>query len=113
MTLEEASGRYGISVATLQMYENMGFLHQTAAGSGSDGYQESDFKKIGQVHELEELGMGPEEVKSFLALSDRNEKDCLTKTRILRKRREALLEEIHHKQQMLDHVDYYIHQLKQ
>ena len=86
MTLEDAKGRYGLSMEKLQGYAEQGLLRCRVKPDGSVDYEEDDFKKI---------GLGRE-----------------GKNRMLRKCRAGLLEEIHEKQQILDRIDYYICELK-
>lgn len=75
-------------------------------------YEEDDFKKIGQIQSLTAIGMSLENLRLFFSLSENSAQECEGKTRMLRKCRADLLEEIHQKQQILGRIDYYICELK-
>ena len=102
MTLEDAKGRYGLSMEKLQGYAEQGLLRCRVKPDGSVDYEEDDFKKIGQIQSLTAIGMSLEN----------SAQGREGKTRMLRKCRAGLLEEIHEKQQILDLIDYYICELK-
>lgn len=112
MTLEEASKRYGIAIERLKWYERKGFLQYQRGEEGNSDYQEAEFRKLGQIHVLLQSGMKPEELQIFLDLSEKSTQGRTERTKLLRKCRAELLEEIHQKQQLLDRIDYYIYELK-
>ena len=112
MTLEDATCRYGLSMEKLQRYAEEGFLHCQTRPDGSVDYDEEDFKKIGQIQSLTAIGMSPENLRLFFDLPENSAQGREGKTRMLRKCRASLLEEIHKKQQILDRIDYYICELK-
>lgn len=113
VTLEEASRRYGIAIEKLKLYEGKGLLQHQPDEEGIADYQEADFKRFGQIQVLEQSGMKPEDLQIFLGLSDKSTQGRAQRTKLLRKCRAGLLEEIHRKQQFLDRIDYYIYELKQ
>ncbi len=112
VTLEDAKSRYGLSMEKLQDYAEQGFLRCRVKPNGSVDYEEDDFKKIGQIQSLTAIGMSLENLRLFFSLSENSAQGCEGKTRMLRKCRVDLLEEIHQKQQILDRIDYYICELK-
>lgn len=112
MTLEDAESRYGHSMEKLKGYAEQGFLRCRVKPDGSVDYEEDDFKKIGQIQSLTAIGMSLENLRLFFSLSENSAQGREGKTRMLRKCRADLLEEIHEKQQILDRIDYYICELK-
>ena len=112
VTLEDAKGRYGLSMEKLQGYAEQGLLRCRVKPDGSVDYEEDDFKKIGQIQSLTAIGMSLENLRLYFSLSENNAQGREGKNRMLRKCRAGLLEEIHEKQQILDRIDYYICELK-
>ena len=113
MTLPEASRCFQISIEELQFYEKNGFLKGRKAKDGGTDYLEEDLQNIGKFHFLHTAGMDADSLKQFIRLLEKGEDTREEQIRILRKFRFRLLEAIHVKQQKLDQVDYFIHEIKE
>lgn len=107
MTLAEAEKKFGLPMDTLKRYVSCGFLRAKQGAARSDAYREEDFTRLGLIETLLHAGFTVEETRTYLALTEQAETDA-AQIRMLRKRRGALLEEIHQKQQLLDHIDFMI-----
>ena len=89
MTIQEASIRFQIEPETLQFYLENELLTGTRTEDGIPDYKEENLQRAVQ------LDTTSQQVK------------------LLRKFRYQLLEEIHGKQQCLDQLDYFIHEIQQ
>lgn len=112
MTMEEACRRYQIDQEELRCYERTGLLACNRTEDGHFDYQQADLQRAGFIHSLLETGFQIEELKQFLQLFDQAAGTGEEQIRILKKRRYQLLDDIHQKQQMLDRLDYLIHNIK-
>lgn len=112
MTLPEASRCFPVSVEEFQIYEKNGILKGRKKQDGKMDYLETDLQHISQFHFLQKAGMDMDHLKQFAYLLDQKTDTRKEQIRILRKLRFDLLEEIHGKQQDLDRLDYFIHELK-
>ena len=107
MTIEQASKRFNMSADEIERYLEEGYIDK----SGNE-LDESDFENIGLVSMLLKTGMARQDVCRYLELlklqGTENER-----IRLLRTYRAELLDEIHKKQQSLDHIDYIIYEINQ
>lgn len=116
MTLNEAGKRFHISIDTLKAYEENGLLQSQVLPDGTLDYTETELCKAGLIHSLLKAGLELNILKKYLKLADMQAENHAAnlqeQLRILRKQRYQLLEEIHHKQQSLDEIDFMIHNIK-
>ena len=112
MTLKEIGSRFHIGMETLRFYQDNRLLTGKRGSGGEMDYQDADIERAVQVHFLLKAGMDLESAKHFAALYEEGAHARAGQIRILRKYRYQLLEEIHQKQQMLDRLDYLIHEIK-
>lgn len=103
MTLEEAGKKFDFPVDTLKRYVSYGFITSTRP----DEYTEEDFSHLGLIEILMEAGFTAEETKQYLTFIKEAGTDA-EQIRMLKKQRWSLLDDIHKKQQLLDHLDYMI-----
>lgn len=105
MTIVEASKRFNLSTNEIERYLEEGYIEK----SGEE-LNESDFAHIGLISTLLKAGMSRQDVCRYLELlklqGTENER-----IRLLRIYRAELLDEIHEKQQSLDHIDYIIYEI--
>ena len=111
LTLQDASKMFDISVDTLQQYEESGLLQSAERDKKTGSYEEDDFKQLGLVSFLLNVGFTQKETKRYLELM-KNNGTGEEQIRMLRKQRYELLDGIHEKQQMLDRIDYMIWEKK-
>ncbi len=86
---------------------SFGFIKSIGNTCGSTDYCTEDFDRIGLIETLLSAGFTPEETKKFLKLTENMGTDE-EQIRMLRKRRNSLLNDIHEKQQLLDSLDFMI-----
>lgn len=111
MTLEEAGKRFEVSMNVLERYISFGFIREAEPNSVPVQYVDSDFDRLGLISTLLSAGFTPEETKKYLLLTE-NRVDDEEEIRMLRKQRRTLMNDIHKKQQLLDHLDYMIFEKK-
>lgn len=104
VTLTEAEKKFGLSKSVLEEYVSFGLIRENGM---PEGYRDTDFERLGLIHTLFGAGFTPEETKRYLLLMENRGTDeqqvCM-----LKKRRRALLDDIHKKQHSLDSLDYMI-----
>ena len=109
MVLEELCRHVKITPERLQYYLQQGLLQPDEEGNlDSDG---DASERISLIHTLLASGMTTNGVKAFLqgrSQKERKEENL----RALTRQRFQVLDEIHEKQQLLDRLDYMIHQMK-
>lgn len=107
MTIDEASKRFNMDVDEIERYLEEGYIEKR-----DEELDESDFENIGLISTLLKAGMSRQDVCRYLQLlklrGTENER-----IRLLRTYRAELLDEIHKKQQSLDHIDYIIYEINQ
>lgn len=106
MTIEEASERYQIPIDILKEYESWGLCNTVKRVMGVWQYDDSDIERLGLIMTLHDIGFNKEEVETYmrLHLSDENTEDLRMK--MLNKKRETELDEIHFKEMRLNRLDY-------
>ena len=113
MTLEEAEKIFDVPPGRLQQFVSFGFIKAIGNACGATDYCDEDFNRIGLIETLLSAGFTPEETKRVLYLTENMGTDE-EQIRMLRKRRNSLLSDIHEKQQLLDNLDFMIwHKRKQ
>lgn len=112
MTLKEASERFCISMERLTYYEENGLIMYETLVDGAPDYTEEELHKVSIIRDLLEAGMGVDVVQEYLKLLRKKNVGKTEQIRILRKQRCELMEEIHHKQQCLDRLDYMVDEIR-
>lgn len=112
MTLKEASERFCISMERLTCYEENRLIIHEALVDGIPDYTEEELHKVSMIHDLLEAGMEVDVLQEYLQLLRKKTADKEEQIRILRKQRCELVEEIHHKQQCLDRLDYMVDEIR-
>lgn len=77
----------------------------------SDDYDDKDLECLSLMIALRDIGFAWDEVKDYLILDLAAEPNTKQKERILRSKRECILDEIHIRQKHLDTLDYLRHEL--
>lgn len=112
MTIEEVSKQCQISVEDLRQYEQNGLLKCKRTMDGLPDYQTLDLQQIGFIRFLTGAGLQLDDLKHFLQMRNQDAGSKEEQIRILKKQRYRLLDDIHRKQQLLDRLDYLIHEIK-
>lgn len=113
MTLQAVGESLHIEEAVLKEYEKNGLLQTSQAKNGTSDYPESELPYIAHLYRLQKSGMDLHMLKQFVNILGKSPSMAAEQIRLLRKCRFRLLDEIHVKQQSLDHIDYLIQEIKE
>ena len=106
MTIDEASERYNIPVSILREYESWGLCGEVKKVMGTWQYDKSDLEKLSVIMTLHDVGFENGEVEAYMRLLLSGASTEEERMRMLRKRREGTLDEIHFRERQLDRLDY-------
>ncbi len=112
MTLKEASERFCIGMERLTYYEENRLIVYETLVDGVPDYTEEELHKVSIIRDLLEAGMVVGAVQEYLQLLRKKNAGKTEQIRLLRKQRFELMEEIHHKQQCLDRLDYMVGEIR-
>lgn len=113
MNLQAVGESLNIEEAVLKEYEKNGLLQADRTENGTTDYPESELPYIAHLYRLQKSGMDLHMLRQFVALLEKGSGRAADQIRLLRKCRFRLLDEIHGKQQSLDHIDYLIQEIKE
>ena len=108
MTKEQASKRFGVSLAKLQMYETQGLFDCHKQPDGSIDYTEELMDYVGILNILMDAGAEVDALRDFMRQLMESTITKEEKLQYLRRQRQKLLADIHSKQKSLDQLDYII-----
>ena len=108
MTKEQASKRFGVPLAKLQMYETQGLFDCHKQPDASIDYTEELMDYVGILNILMDAGAEVDALRDFMRQLMESTITKEEKLRYLRRQRQKLLEDIHSKQKSLDQLDYII-----
>ena len=97
MKIVEAEKKFNLPKEVLEQYISLGFIRPVEGKAASNEYRDGDFTRLGLIDTLASAGFTPEEIRRFLTLTENTGTDE-QQIRMLRKRRRALLDDIHKKQ---------------
>ena len=103
MDIKGIAESYNIPLHRLRDYEAAGLLQKQAQGE----YKMSDIDRLGLLEMLVKVGFAIGEIKCYVAL-DQGEESQRRRVQLLRDKRRKILSDIHGKQTLLDHIDYFI-----
>lgn len=112
MTKEEASKRYQIPVKILDAYESWGLCGTVKRGMGAWQYDDQDLERLSTIMALYDMGFTADEVESYMRLLLSDTDTARERMRMLEKRRDQALDEIHLKEKQLQRLDYLRHQMR-
>lgn len=94
MTIKEVSGQYGISQDTLRYYERVGMIPRvTRSASGHRDYQPEDLAWVELAKYLRGAGLTVEAIVDYVRLYQQGAETIPARLELLRRQREALLEQ--------------------
>ena len=94
MTIKEVSGQYGISQDTLRYYERVGMIPRvTRSASGHRDYQPEDLAWVELAKCLRGAGLTVEAIVDYVRLYQQGTETIPARLELLRRQREALLEQ--------------------
>lgn len=106
MTREEASKRYQIPIEILEEYERWGLCGTVKRVMGVWQYGDEDLERLSTIMALHDVGFAPDEVESYMRLLLSEADTARERMRMLERRRDAALDEIHLKEKQLQRLDY-------
>lgn len=112
MFLQEASEYLHMEIEHLRLYEENGLLRGKKTKDGIMDYSDTELQRVAHLYSLQKAGMDLKSLKQFVRLLEGGTNKKAEQIRALRKCRCKLLDEIHGKQQSLDHLDYLIYEIK-
>ena len=112
MTINEASERYQIPLEILKEYESWGLCGTVKRGMGAWQYDDQDLERLSTIMALHDMGFTADEVESYMRLLLSDTDTARERMRMLEKRRDQALDEIHLKEKQLQRLDYLRHQMR-
>lgn len=112
MTKEEASKRYQIPLEILDAYERWGLYGTARQDAGAWEYGDQDLERLSAIMALYDMGFAPAEVESYMRLLLAGADTRRERLRMLERRRDAALREIHLKEKQLQRLDYLRYRLR-
>ena len=112
MTKEEASKRYQIPMKILDAYERWGLRGTIKRVLGAWQYDDQDLERLSTIMALHDMGFTADEVESYMRLLLSDTDTARERMRMLEKRRDQALDEIHLKEKQLQRLDYLRHQMR-
>ena len=112
MTMQEASDRYQIPVHILEEYERWGLCGVVKKVMGDWQYDDSDLERLSLIMTLHDIGFCTEEVEAYLRLTLEEPKNGQARLRMLNRRRDAALDELHFRERQLQRLDYLRHEIQ-
>ena len=112
MTVQEASERYNIPVKILKEYESWGLCDAVKNVIGVWQYDEEDIKRLSMIMTLHDIGFEKEEVETYMKLLLAGDSTQEERLKMLNKKRNVTLDEIHFKERQLDWLDYLRYEIR-
>ena len=112
MTKEEASERYQIPIAILDEYESWGLCSAVKQVMGVWQYDDQDLERLSTIMALHDMGFDVKEVERYMRLLLSDADTRRERLRMLERRRNAALDEIHLKEKQLQRLDYLRYQMR-
>lgn len=112
MTIEEVSCRYQIPERILKDYERLsgsGLVKKAAKGLQ---YDDQDLERLSLMMTLHDIGFKKEEVEEYMVLASQEADTGDERLRILQKKRNGILDEIHFQEKKLEYLDYLRYEIK-
>lgn len=112
MTLDEVSRRYQIPKKILKEYESWGGCGAVKKVMGDWKYDDQDLERLSLIMTLHDIGFEKEEIETYMALVIQGSATGDERLRMLQKKRDGLLDEIHFQEKKLENLDYLRYELK-
>ena len=106
MTIQEASDRYQIPVNILKEYESWGLCGAVKKVMGAWQYDDEDLERLSLMMTLHDIGFTTEEVKTYMRLTLEQSDSERERLRMLSRKRDAALDELHFRERRLQRLDY-------
>lgn len=112
MTIQEASDRYQIPMNILKEYENWGLCRAVKKVMGAWQYDDEDLERLSLIMTLHNIGFTTEEVEIYMRLTLEQKDGERERLRMLNRKRESTLDELHFWERQLQRLDYLRHEIQ-
>lgn len=112
MTMRETSARYQIPVKILKMYESWGLRGGAQSAMEARQYDDTDLERLSLIMTLCDVGFTSREAETYMRLLVDREDSVSERLRMLDRRREEALEDIHFRERQLERLDFLRHELR-
>lgn len=112
MTIQEASDRYQIPMAVLKEYESWGLCGAVKKVMGAWQYDDEDLERLSLIMTLHDIGFTTEEVETYMRLTLERAGSERERLRMLNRKRNSALDEIHFRERQLERLDYLRHEIQ-
>lgn len=107
----EAHENYGIPMNILKLYENLGLCEEVKKVMGVWQYDDTDLERLSMIMTLHDIGFENTEIEVYMRLLLKDENTKAERLRMLKQKRNIVLDEIHFREKQLDHLDYLRHEI--
>lgn len=112
MTIQEASDRYQIPMNILKEYESWGLCRAVKKVMGAWQYDDEDLERLSLIMTLHDIGFTTEEVETYMRLTLEEKGGERERLRMLNRKRESTLDELHFRERQLQRLDYLRHEIQ-
>lgn len=112
MTIQEASDRYQIPMNILKEYESWGLCGVVKNVMGAWQYDDEDLERLSLIMTLHDIGFTTEEVETYMRLTLEQKDGERERLRMLNRKRESTLDELHFRERQLQRLDYLRHEIQ-
>ena len=106
MTIHEASERYNIPLEILREYESWGLCGAVKSVMGSWQYDDTDLERLSLIMTLHDAGFEVSEIETYMRLLLEQDGTEPQRLRMLNRKRDSTLNEIHFRERQLERLDY-------
>ena len=111
MNIKEVSEKFNINLVELENYENIGLFDDIKKVNGIGEYEDRDIEKLSKIVTLKKVGLELEEILRYMKLVEQGDLSKDERVRILNRKRQLILEDIHNKQKSIDCLDWLIYEM--
>lgn len=112
MTIQEASDRYQIPMNILKEYESWGLCGAVKKVMGAWQYDDEDLERLSLIMTLHDIGFTTEEVETYMRLTLEQANSERERLRMLNRKRDSALDELHFRERQLQRLDYLRHEIQ-
>lgn len=112
MTIQEASDRYQIPMNILKEYESWGLCGAVKKVMGAWQYDDEDLERLSLIMTLHDIGFTTEEVETYMRLMLEQADSERERLRMLNRKRDSALNELHFRERQLQRLDYLRHEIQ-
>ncbi len=113
MTGKEVSEKYNIPIEVLNEYEKWNLCKKAQNSDNGWKYDDDDLEIISIMMTLRNVGFNSEEIKEYIELQLEDNDTAGVRLRLLKEKRNVLLDEIHSNEKCIEDIDYLRYKMKQ